>query len=212
MPTAPAVLSPATRARILDAAETLFARQGFEATTIKQIGRVARRNPALIYYHFGSKDELYRAVLQRLVTGMIERGGAALDRTTSPPDAIRSLVAAQMEFVLGHPNAPRLLIREMIDHEARHAEAVLLEVSASLFARLCRVIELGQRSGAFHSGIEPRFAAISTIAQVVYFIVARPAIGLFFGEGRGVSEEMAREFGKHAGDFAVRALRCKEEI
>jgi AcrR family transcriptional regulator len=150
-------------------------------------------------------------VLQRVMSGMLARGGAALDATPAPPDAIRALVAAQMEFVLTHPNAPRLLVREMIDHEARRAEAMLLQTAAGLFQRLCQVIEQGQREGHFRADVEPRFAAVSTIAQVVYFIVARPAIGLFFGEGaRGVPEATARKFGRHAGEFAVNALQSPE--
>ena len=218
------------RDQILDAAEALFARKGLDPTTIKEIGTAANQNPALLYYYFGSKEELYRAVLQRVVSGMLTRGSAAFDAAPAPSDAIRALVAAQMEFVLSHPNAPRLLVREMIDHEARRAETLLLEMAATLFQRLCRVIEQGQRDGSFRKDVEPRYAAISTIAQVVYFIVARPAIGLFFGGrgerggrgssgehggrggdagGSGVSEATAKLFGRHAGEFAVAALEVK---
>jgi TetR/AcrR family transcriptional regulator len=198
------------REQILDAAEGLFARKGLEPTTIKEIGAAAKQNPALLYYYFGSKEELYRAVLQRVMSGMLARGSAAFDAAPGPAEAIRALVAAQMEFVLGHPTAPRLLVREMIDHEAREAEAMLLQLAAALFQRLCGVIEQGQRDGVFRKDLEPRFAAISTIAQVVYFIIARPAIGLFFGTGaRGVPEPIARQFGRHAGEFAVNALESK---
>src|SRR5438445_13526178 len=109
------------REQILDAAEQLFARGAFEPTTIKQIGAAAKQNPALIYYYFGSKEQLYHAVLQRLVSGMLELGGAAFDAATAPADAIRGLVRAQVEFLLGHPNAPKLLVRELIDHDARPA-------------------------------------------------------------------------------------------
>ena len=192
----------AARDQILDAAEALFARKGLDPTTIKEIGTAAGQNPALLYYYFGSKDELYRAVLQRVLSGMLARGGAAFDAAATPQDAIRALV---------HPNAPRLLMREMLDHEARQAETLLLQSAAALFERLCGVIEQGQRDGSFRSEIEPRFAAISTIAQVVYFIIARPAIGLFFREGtRGVPETTAQQFGRHAGEFAVRALSKPE--
>ena len=216
------------REQILDAAEGLFARKGLDSTTIKEIGTAANQNPALLYYYFGSKEELYRAVLQRVVSGMLTRGSAAFDAAPAPADAIRALVAAQMEFVLSHPNAPRLLVREMIDHEARRAETLLLEMAATLFQRLCRVIEQGQRDGSFRKDVEPRYAAISTIAQVVYFIVARPAIGLLFGargergergehgergerggSTHGVSEATAKLFGRHAGEFAVAALEVK---
>ena len=195
------------RELILDAAEALFARKGLGPTTIKAIGAAARQNPALLYYYFRNKEGLYRAVLHRLVSAMVARGGAALDASRSPADAIRGLVRAQVEFLLSHPNAPKLLVREMIDHDARRAETLLLEVAAKLFDRLCRLIRLGQRQGHFRTDVEPRFAAISTVAQCVYFTVARPAIGLFFGQGtRGVSARTARAFAHHAGEFAVAAL------
>jgi AcrR family transcriptional regulator len=55
-----------TRDRILDAAESLFARQGFQATTVKQVAeRVGVQGPAL-YKHFSSKRALYEEVLERL--------------------------------------------------------------------------------------------------------------------------------------------------
>ena len=197
--------APHTRDLLLDAAEALFARQGLGPTSIKQIGKAARQNPALLYYYFGSKEGLYRAVLQRVMSALAERGGAALTASSAPSEAVRALVRAQVEFLLTHPNAPKLLVREMVDHDARRAHTVLLETAAGLFERLTGVIELGQRQGDFRRGVEPRFAAVSTIAQGMYFTVARPAISLFFGE-KPVSESTTRAFAKHAGDFAVSAL------
>lgn len=204
---------PAVRAdqQILDAAERLFARKGLEATTIKEIGAASGLNPALIYYYFDDKDRLYREVLGRIVRGIVAEGSAALDAAASPPEAIRALVAAQVSFLLGHPNAPRLFLREMIDHEARRAHALVLQVSAGLFQRLRGAIEAGQRSGIFRRDVEARFAAVSTVSQVVYFLLARPAIGVFFGTGaRGITPEVVLAFGRHAGDFAVRALSVAE--
>jgi len=55
-----------TRELILDAAEHLFARQGYQATTVKQVAeRVGVQGPAL-YKHFASKRALYEEVLTRL--------------------------------------------------------------------------------------------------------------------------------------------------
>jgi AcrR family transcriptional regulator len=196
---------------ILDAAEGLFARKGLEAATIKEIGAESGLTPALLYYYFGDKEELYRAVLGRIVKGLVAEGGAALDAAASPPEAIRALVSAQVRFLLAHPSAPRLLIREMLDHEARRAHALVLQVSAGLFQRLCTLIEAGQRSGRFRRDVEPRFAAVSTVAQVAYFLLARPAITIFFGLGPGgITPALATEFGRHAGDFAVHALSDPE--
>jgi AcrR family transcriptional regulator len=202
---------PTAQDQILDAAEALFARQGLTRTTIKEIGAAAGQNPALLYYYFGNKEALYRAVLERTVQALITRGTAILDHTANPADAIRALIGAQVEFFLVHPNAPKLFVREMIDHDARRAEEVILSVAVGLFSKLCDVIERGQRKGIFRRDVESRFAAVSTIAQVIYFTIARPAVGIFFGLGpAGITDQTAREFARHAGEFAVRALSPTE--
>jgi AcrR family transcriptional regulator len=54
-----------TKERILDAAEALFARQGFAATSLRNVIAEARVNLAAIHYHFGSKEGLIRALLAR---------------------------------------------------------------------------------------------------------------------------------------------------
>src|ERR1041385_6617795 len=203
--------SPTAREQILDAAERLFARKGFDPTTIKEIGAAAKVNPALLYYYFRDKEELYRAVLQRVAGDLVTRGRAGLDAAAPPELPVCALVGAQGGLLLGPPHAPQLLVREVVDHDARHAEAIILQLAAGIFRRLCELIEEGQRAGRFSRDVEPRFAAVSTIAQVVYFTIARPAIALLFGAGTaGVPDATARAFGRHAGEFAVRALTNPE--
>ncbi len=55
----------ATRERILDSAEALFARRGFDGVTVRQIMSAAGADVALAYYHFKSKRDLFDAVLLR---------------------------------------------------------------------------------------------------------------------------------------------------
>lgn len=54
-----------TSQRLLDAAETLFAEHGFAQTSLRAITTLAHANLAAVHYHFGSKDELTRAVFAR---------------------------------------------------------------------------------------------------------------------------------------------------
>jgi AcrR family transcriptional regulator len=69
---APAIdaLSQDTKSRILDAAEALFTRHGFEATSLRQLTAAAGVNLAAVNYHFGSKEELFQAVLTRRLDPM----------------------------------------------------------------------------------------------------------------------------------------------
>ena len=57
----------ATKERILDAAEKLFARRGFDGVTVRQIMKDAGADVALAYYHFKSKRDLFDAVMLRRV-------------------------------------------------------------------------------------------------------------------------------------------------
>lgn len=69
-----------TRVRILDAAESLFTEQGFEATTLRQITGAAGVNLAAVNYHFGSKEELIREVFRRRLTWLNQQRLKELDR------------------------------------------------------------------------------------------------------------------------------------
>jgi AcrR family transcriptional regulator len=199
--------SPSTPDAILDAAERLFARQGFAATTIKQIGKEAAVNPALLYYYYDSKETLYRAMLQRILGQLLSRGADAIERATTHTDRIRAFVRAQAQLLGEHPHFPQLLVRELVDHQAAHAEQAITTSAAGVFKRLCDVISAGQAAGAFRASLEPRFAAISIIAQVAYFAIARPAVGLVLGHGTaGPPPEVAARFYAHAEEFALAAL------
>lgn len=70
----------ATQSRILDAAEALFMEHGFEATSLRQITSLAEVNLAAVNYHFGSKDDLFEAVLTRRLDPMNQERIALLTR------------------------------------------------------------------------------------------------------------------------------------
>lgn len=195
-----------TAEAILDAAEPLFAAQGFAATTIKQIGAAAGVNPALLYYYFGSKEELYRQLLRRVFGTLAQRGAERLAGATSPEEAIRALLAVQSETMLQRPSLPRILAREMADHGAAHAQEGIAQLSATLFARLQAFIEAGQRAGTLRADLDPRFAAISTVSLIPYFHIARPAVAILLGESGDPPPEQMDAYARHAAEFVLSAL------
>lgn len=70
IPLAQARRPPVTKDKILDAAESLFMEHGFEATSLRSITAAAGVNLASVNYHFGSKEELFQAVLTRRLDPM----------------------------------------------------------------------------------------------------------------------------------------------
>ncbi len=69
-----------TKSRILDAAEHLFMEHGFEATSLRSLTAAASVNLAAVNYHFGSKEELFQAVLTRRLDPMNQERIALLTR------------------------------------------------------------------------------------------------------------------------------------
>jgi AcrR family transcriptional regulator len=76
----PDVASADTKTRILDAAEILFMEHGFEATSLRQLTSAAGVNLAAVNYHFGSKEELFQAVLTRRLDPMNQERIDLLDK------------------------------------------------------------------------------------------------------------------------------------
>lgn len=73
IPIGEAPRAPVTKDRILDAAEGLFMEHGFEATSLRSITAAAAVNLAAVNYHFGSKEELFQAVLTRRLDPMNQK-------------------------------------------------------------------------------------------------------------------------------------------
>jgi TetR/AcrR family transcriptional regulator len=191
---------------LLEAAEALFASQGFAATTIKQIGAQAGVNPALIYYYFPDKLRLYAAVLDRRLGGFVRSVPARLPEGLGPLDGIHVIVRAQVEFMRSSPHLPRLLARELADHDAAIARPLLEELAAGPFRRFTALIREGQRAGLIREGLDPRFAAISILAQVAWFFIAQPLVSRILGHEGRVPEREVDRYTEHAVAFALAAL------
>jgi AcrR family transcriptional regulator len=99
-----------TASRILDVAEELFARDGYAATSLRDIaGRIGIQQPGL-YRHFASKEDLYRRVFERALKPLFDLMDGILAAPADSP--LPDDLAARMTDLLAlHPNIARLLMR-----------------------------------------------------------------------------------------------------
>jgi len=89
--------SKATREKIIKAASRAFARNGYDGASIRTIVAAADVNQAAINYHFGSKDGLYRAVLQTALLALMNDDGARRgDDALSREAALRRFLRQQL--------------------------------------------------------------------------------------------------------------------
>jgi len=134
-----------TRQRLLDHAERLFADRGIPTTSVRDIVAAARANLGAITYHFGSKDALVRAVIERRLLPLNEERARLLDaaEAEAAPDPpaleaiLRAVLAPTLRLWRENGRFMRMLGRMHAEPDAtlkRCAEA------APLFRRVVRAI------------------------------------------------------------------------
>ena len=107
-----------SRTAILDAAEKLFADKGYEATSLSEVGASAGVSRGTPGYFFGSKQELYDAVLERCyaeVRDAVRAGRARALASQQPAEAILAgAVSDYFDFLAARPNFIRLIERRAL--------------------------------------------------------------------------------------------------
>src|ERR1700685_4837776 len=98
---------PATARRILAAAEQQFAAQGIEGARTEEIATDARANKAMLYYYFGDKRRLHRAVLENLFRQLRQGVFGTPGKSKSPRERLFGIASAYFDFLATHPNYPR---------------------------------------------------------------------------------------------------------
>ncbi len=93
---------------ILEAAERLFAERGFAATSMRDLAEAAGTSKALLHHHFGSKEELYQAVISQVVGRYTERQQAQLQPGVDPQKSIIEGMRTLFRFYQETPNLVRL--------------------------------------------------------------------------------------------------------
>src|SRR5205807_6548787 len=96
-----------TRERLLEAGERLFAERGLDGVSVRMITAAAGANTAAIHYHFGSKEALVRAILERRAAELGARRAELLDRierdhAPTLRDVVAALVIPPAELAADH--------------------------------------------------------------------------------------------------------------
>jgi AcrR family transcriptional regulator len=156
MPDAPRTRDAArSRAEVLDVAEEVFAEAGYSGARVDEIAARMSTTKRMIYYYFGSKEELYVAVLERAYRG-IRDAERAMDLGDLPPaDALRRVAELTFDHHHRHPGFIRLVAIENIHHAAFLKKiGTLRELGTPAASLLEEILERGRTDGSFRGGVE----------------------------------------------------------
>jgi AcrR family transcriptional regulator len=158
--------------QILSAAALEFAERGYAGARVDRIARRAAVNKAMLYYHFKSKQQLYRTMLRQMFTRLAERLQAIARSTASPPVKIDRVIADIAALIQEHPVFPAIMLREVAEGGAHLDRATLLAI-ASLPRAVATIVQEGVTGGTFRR-VHPVFAYFSLMAPVVFYLAGTP--------------------------------------
>jgi len=98
---------------ILAAAETVFAEQGFGGATMAAIATRAGMPKPNVHYYFATKSELYRAVIERVLTAWLD-AARAFDLSDDPREALASYIGAKMDLARSMPLGSKIWASEIM--------------------------------------------------------------------------------------------------
>ncbi|HLA77930.1 MAG TPA: TetR/AcrR family transcriptional regulator [Vicinamibacteria bacterium] len=102
-----------TRDSLLKAATAVFVEKGYAGARVDEIARRAGANKAMIYYHFGLKQDLYQAVLLELFSGLLDRMAELGQAETDPLKRLVGFYGGLVRLFAERPALPRLMLREV---------------------------------------------------------------------------------------------------
>jgi AcrR family transcriptional regulator len=168
---------PDTRERLLDAAITLFARQGYAQTSIADIQRTCGLAPGsgALYKHFSSKRELLEAATRRYVDRLADyRKRFDAEPTDNAGQALRRAATLIWEGIDDNALLLRVIFREPTFPEL--ADELWSAITANAYQRFADGLRAGVDAGAVQIA-DPEAAAAVLVASLAYYPMVAMLIG-----------------------------------
>nr|WKF62249.1 HTH-type transcriptional repressor NicS [Paraburkholderia busanensis] len=172
-----------TRAKILKAAIKVFAKQGYASGRVESISKAARSHDRMIYYYFGSKEQLFVEVLETIYTQFNEAESRLDLDVDNPIHGLEQMVEFVWQYYLDHPEFVTLLSSENL-HQGKHAKKSLKlkEISGYAISVVQRLLDAGIAQNVFRADVKARDVYLM-IASLGYFYNANQyTLGAFLGE------------------------------
>jgi AcrR family transcriptional regulator len=173
----------ATRERIMEAALDLFGERGLTGTTVRDIAKRASVNVAAISYHFGGKDELYRAVAETVIGSIEARARPRIAPLLEAPPrdakaaakALEDFAETMVEVIVGPEEmrrVARFIIREQM--QPTFAFEILYSLMGRMHGAATQLFSLA--AGLDPNSKDAMLRTFMIVGQVVFLRIGEAAV------------------------------------
>jgi AcrR family transcriptional regulator len=197
-----------TKRKLLEAAGEVFAEQGFERATIKDITDRAGAAMAAVNYHFSDKQELYYQVVRLVHQAGMEATAVITnpDPAASPAEQLRDYVGKFLRSMLD-PARPSWFVTIMI-HEMRQPGSASERLMDEIYLPVSRGLEklVGQLIGRRVPRRKATLLVQSILGQCLFLVEFKTLLDRVHSE-LPPAHQRIEELAKHVTDFSLAAIR-----
>lgn len=176
---------------IEDAAKHLFIRQGFHATSMRNIAARAGTSLGNLYNYYPTKEAILGSIISKYQQVVDDRLRSMFDEIEDPlnPDDLKRFARLVKQMVNEHHEFWLLMYIDVLEFENQHFRKMFENLAQKLRHRFAKPFAELKRSGALHDGVDPAIGFTAAYMQFFnYFIVEK----LFGGNLHlGISDEQA---------------------
>jgi AcrR family transcriptional regulator len=163
----------ASRDKILDCAEQLFARRGFAGIGLAEVAETVGLRKSTLFHHFPSKAAIYAAVVARILRRFEEQLNRELARGGSPGQRLDRWTDALIDLLARNPSYPRLLLRSLFEDDELGGDLPEEQEANAILRRIigvaARLLHEGMDAGELRRASVPHTLQTLIGATVYHF-------------------------------------------
>lgn len=203
-----------TRDRILEAAGQEFVAHGFAGARMQRIAKAGGANKAMIYYYFGSKENLYRLVIGDVFSRIFRNIEGIISDKAPLEEKIRNLAELYVKIYSENTGFLRLIMSEIaVGGEVLSGVLEELESRIRDFdfpGALNETLSQGQRRGEVRK-VDHRHTLMSLVGMSAAFILFRPVARVVLSLDEREAERFAKERAGHIADLLLHGILKAEK-
>lgn len=191
-----------TRAKLVDVARQLFAKNGVEDTTMNDIAQASKKGRRTLYTYFKSKEQIYMAVVESELEMLSTQMEKAASKPVSPDKKI-------LELIMTHLDAIKMVVyrngtlRADFFRDIWRVEAMRKEFDRKETALFCRVLHEGKEQNLFD------IDNVEITADILHYCIKGIEVPYIRGQ---IGEELDDETGwRYVAKIVYGALGCKKK-
>lgn len=196
--------------RILEAAMSVFAEEGYSGARVDEIAKRSGLNKAMIYYRIGDKLALYTEVIHSLFgeIGSAIKGNIPADAT--PEEKLKIYIRGLARTIADHPYLPGIMMRELASGGGNISELVA-EDFASILSIPANILTEGVNKGAFIK-TNPVILHLMVVGFMMFFRTTEPIRKRYFArlpeDVRTLNEKSISEGVNEVERLVLRAIKA----